>query len=796
MLTELEIVHKLFSKFKSGILTENEAKELKSNLMKLMSTEKIIGWISFIENDIQQLIRIHNNYDDLNFIDFIVKNNIVQSIILDLKTGKFTIDKDYFLFAYFIPFEKPLINPHIDISQRPDLSTDYTVRDYFSAWRKVIELISIVSPELTLLITDRNSPDYLFLDALAFLYDRLQFYIDFATNLRDPEKSTGEYLDLIARFWGLEIFTPQPSKLNIPIVFRNEFIAFLISKATNIPEEKILNLFSANFGIPIRSLTILFRNLNFDLLEIKKEIKTTNGKAILNNITDFYIDLSNFPRENPRIYLEYKFVENKIETKTLNLDIERTIEIEDRYIDLESVKIDSIYKEDEQITNYEIFYLYDLVDYNKVILRAKQIKDELELSKLKQNIFFVPIYLRLNRYGELEMTILDSPLEDVNLKGRITFVIKYSVHKGAYLNDSEFDDKQNIKILEVNYYDQNNLLNQLIRNAFVEIDTGTKIYTENLKKLVDEYWFKKHPSKHKIGAIIYSKLDENDKKDLRESLKDVLGSFNIDSHNHKSFGGTSPLTDDELRNLLKIPINKEFLTYSPIKFFKRAVNELDYEVVLKFNKFIPILTVKINFNKVFPEEIQQLSNVIVEKPVDYHYIPIFPFVVDIFILGKEKYLKTLTLTNNRQETVEIIRPRNLLTLEIKKLVNYLNKFRLSTHYIRLYSNIKITEKRLKGVIYTSDIDQVKKALIEAQNLLCLRTEIGETITPQKINSILLEKLPTCILDLDYETYPATENEFIYVIFSDIIVKDIILYESKKRDYKPKIIKPEPKPIPE
>ena len=766
----IELINKILSKFKyTGTLTSADLNNLNAEFNKILSTNNFIAWIIYIKNNKLNFERIHNNFEENNIFEF--KDN---KLIINLLSQTLELTSEEFQNLYIIPLETPLPIPQIKPSQNQDLFDDYTNRDYFAAYKSILNLISLVSPDLINLITERNSPDYLFLDAMAYLYDRLQFYIDFATNLRDPEKATGEYLDLILRFYGFDsIPYPLPSTLPIPIIMNNNLFPYIIlyflkDAGYNLLINPELRLKVSNIELSAIIETNLFKN---KIKTTKKEAYLFLSKLIFENVKERLI----YPKKSVYSFLNYKYLTLNSTTFTLNFSISRNFKIFQRYVDPTTISLKL------KNNDGEIYPILNLLDYNKILLRAEQIRKEIENSNLPKTFKFIPVYIKTNRYGEIELIFFNSPLSDLTKYDELEFELTYYTHNGADSNDAEYSEKE-----EIFYITKNNIINNDV-SCTIEFIYENTLYQANLKDIINqadilyEKYNKKNPPipnfnklPSNLFAIIYYNITTNNIDTIRSDLFQNQFDCYLDEIENKSTGGTYPLTDDELRSIIKVPLQKQYWTISPIQYYKRAITEEDYEIILNSNPIVPIIGTKIYYRKV---EISDILDKFIAIPYkNLISIPILPFYIDIYLL--QKYIKQYEISHQSQkELFNLIDVKYLSSSNISQLLKYLDNFRLPTHYIRIY-NPKITRYYLQGTIYTNNIFETKKKLMIAQNLINLNQTVGKGLNADNIFSIFTKLITDAIFDIEFSTKSAAENEYIYLDLTKIAVKSFIDYKEK------------------
>lgn len=749
MITQLKEIYNILAKYKVSGLNNNDITQLNNYMKDITNNVPIISWFSYLENGLPKIVRIHNNYSDPAIFSLSNNNNLVIS----LNSGDYEISAENFLFFYIIPLEKTFPTPNITIPK--ELLLDSTERDYFSIWNSLLNILSLYSPDLVELITEKGAPDYLFLDALCFLYDRLQFYIDFASSIRNPDLAVAEYLDIISKFWGISIPSPSHSKIQIPIILSKNFIKAILQAIG-----KDLSSIPISYFGEFSNNTIQFNIILENYPEIfKTEIKTSKGKSYLNKSQNLIASLSGYPHKTIYIPLYYDFLENKTTIYTIDLSVDREISLTDKYIDPNSIKIKPL-----NISNYETYLLYNLLDYNEVLKRALKIKEEIELGLKPENYIFLPFYIETNRYGEAKITILDNLISEISALGKISFEISYSIHKGAVMNEAEYSDSEDIKIFKTDD------IKDKLGNFQIIVTLSNKTYTTDLEEVL-----KKISTKQILMIIPYKKLDDF------SDLKSLLPEINIADFQYKSFNGTDPLSDEELRAIMKIPLQSAPYTSVFSDYLKRAVNVKDYELLLYTNNIVPILNVKVKTEKILSEEIQKMLERIRSSAdgMEYPYkkLTIFPYTLDIYIIGKSIKKEIKELSAGKKEEIIIISPFILNPTQALSLLKYLEKYRLPTHYIRLITDINIERKYIEGTIYSPDVNKTTLDLYKAQNAILLATEIEEKPIFEKIANILFKYLSDCILDINLATVLANINvkqkSFIWIdIISKIKISDI------------------------
>ncbi len=564
-------ISNIVAKFKKFQLLKNEVKLLEEYIVKIVRNHPSIIILEYIENEKIKLFPLHrevdlnsdNSFRFDNIITRIIDNNevVVSFDFIDIEGNYIgTITPDNLITIYPILLNRRLNN-------KPLFKEDfnYTQRDYFSAFDSVIKHIEELSPDLAELISSRNTPDFLLLDALAYLYDRLQFYIDYAISNIDIEQARGKFLELLANFYSINIPIPSSSKLKINIILEIE--------KTQIPQFiKILNELDIN-AIEIKK--IIFKSLPFSLPDEYKKISTTKGDFYFLDLPisfDISKVISSFIPESIGWHSYILYEQMNINTETFTIFKEaREYILTQQYVNPNRISLEVL---NFPFSDYQIRLINDINSFYKVINEAEKLKVQYE--NIKPSYLFLPVYIDINRLGIGKLIFLDSLLEE--FPSSIVVKATYGYHNGNLSNNAEFNGEEETFVYEITKDSVN--LDTEIEIVYLKTLSNKNIKIEKNKTIKLKEIFKKFPFLKFKFHIIFSKYD---KYEERVNGKKVI---------LKSSDGTFPLSDEEIRSII-LKSTTTFDTQTKLEYLKRAVVEEDYKALLFQNKIFDVLSVKI-----------------------------------------------------------------------------------------------------------------------------------------------------------------------------------------------------------
>jgi len=431
-------------------------------------------------------------------------------------------------------------------------SADYTVRDYASAFRAITDLISLTDPDLAKLLGAPGSADSLLLDVLAYLYDRLQFYVDLSNSSWDIESASGELLDILARNLGYEPVPPLPSKLRIYVSFRPEFTsqvaAYLLTKLPMTDSEKLTLVdaynspdLSVKLSAPAwaglaealpKKITLegfsFYPESSSDELSRELSVSLTSSRA--------YRVVGS---EVPRVYVQRVPVSEVVH---IDLALSKSREVSLQYVpvDPSSIKLSS--PENSFVEFVLITGASDLMAaFHDIALSYQS-----DPSKIK-----VPVFVSINRAGKATLTFL-APITGSFAPSSLAVEVSYATHDAERANamfpeGSVFVpiDSQGLSSLTVSY------------------GKSRKVIT--MSELLDSGFWSASP-------VAYWRIDPD----------------------YSTYGGYSGDTDQLVRAAIREYVSGvKASTLSPVKFLQRAVVEEDYELLLKSWNKQKILDVKV-----------------------------------------------------------------------------------------------------------------------------------------------------------------------------------------------------------
>ena len=289
-------------------------------------------------------------------------------------------------------------------------SDDYTDRSYDRAFRSLVDQVSAVDPDLGRLLIAPGTMDYLITDMMAYLYDRLQTYIDLYASGTMSTEGRGEFLEKIAKYLGYSPIPPIPAFF--PVVFKlsEDFLAIFNKK---ISKETIPVIVGKGISKLRMSLD------NFDLNYFPKKIDL-KGKSFWFVENDLVFPLSS-SREF-RIYGEdgiSLYTEGTLVDETFVIDFGKYNEINlTKYpVDLGSITISG-------------FYLFGAIYYPKIIKVPKDLFDLYAKLGVRPISFgdFIPILLFYDRDGKVKLVPIPT-IRTQNLVAELK--ITYRTHLGS-----------------------------------------------------------------------------------------------------------------------------------------------------------------------------------------------------------------------------------------------------------------------------------------------------------------------------------------------------------------------------
>jgi len=163
-----------------------------------------------------QFIQFYNNNTLItrDLPEKLIKNPD-DSITLEYPEDDIQIDPSLLFNIVVYPIEG-LINL---VPNKKFYSLDFTQRDFESIFSNMVQLITKIDPELAKLISIPGTPDYMILDLMSYIYDRLQFYFDYAISQNDLFLSSFDIFKKIAKYYGYTIPRLSPAYLDAMISF-------------------------------------------------------------------------------------------------------------------------------------------------------------------------------------------------------------------------------------------------------------------------------------------------------------------------------------------------------------------------------------------------------------------------------------------------------------------------------------------------------------------------------------------------------------------------------------------------
>lgn len=136
-------------------------------------------------------------------------------------------------------------------------SSDYTDRSYDMAFKSMVDQVTLVDPYLGKLVAAPGTMDYLILDLMAYLYDRLNTYIDFYASGALGMNARGEFLEKIAKYLGYTPVPPSPAGFPVVVKPTAEFLGWL-NNFIVAEKDKTIKVFSTTSAFSVLDVDVSF----------------------------------------------------------------------------------------------------------------------------------------------------------------------------------------------------------------------------------------------------------------------------------------------------------------------------------------------------------------------------------------------------------------------------------------------------------------------------------------------------------------------------------------------------------